>query len=76
MLIDALAAREFLDAVIAAFASMGGMMAFTSGYAAIRAQARNASPEALARAINEGIADGFRGGAVLAVAAFIIMGWS
>ena len=51
-------------------------MAYFSGWAAAVAQASGEHPEMLGRHINEGVADGFRSGVPLALAALIIVVWS
>lgn len=70
------ALREFLDAIIAAFAVLGGTMAYYSGMSAVQAQAAGAHGQALADAINEGIADGFVLGVLFSVTALIIAVWT
>lgn len=74
--IDAAAAREFLEAVVAGFSVLGGVMAYLSGFSAAQAMAQNQSSEALAHAINEGIGKGFNWGSRSAVVALIIMVWT
>jgi hypothetical protein len=73
---DPSAARELLEAFIAAFAVLGGVMAYFSGFAAYRALAENERPQDVAHKINEGIGVGFEVGAPVALAALMIMGWS
>ena len=75
-LIDPAGAREFLEALVAAFAVLGGLMAYFSGFAARRARANEEPPPSMAHQINEGIAEGFETGAPAAIAALIIMGWT
>jgi hypothetical protein len=72
--IDATAARDFLEAAVAVFSILSGVMAYTSGHAAVLAQDQSA--EVLAHQINQGIAEGFRWGAWAAMAALIIMVWT
>jgi len=60
--IDPTGAREFLEAVIAGFAVLGGVMAYFSGYAAHRALANNEPSYIVANSIDEGIGDGFEVG--------------
>ncbi|HEX5763044.1 MAG TPA: hypothetical protein VFY04_07975 [Solirubrobacterales bacterium] len=72
--VDPSTAREFLEALVAAFSILGGVMAYTSGFAATTAQDQSA--DALAHRINEGIAEGFRWGAGAAVLALIIIVWT
>lgn len=73
--IDPNPARELLEALIASFSVLGGIMACCSGHAAYRALAHNESPPAVAHSINEGIAEGFEAGVPLAIVALMIMGW-
>jgi len=74
--IDPSGAREFLEALIAGFAVLGGIMACYSGHAAYRALADDESPPVVAHGINKGIAEGFEAGVPLAIVALMIMGWS
>ena len=74
--IDPTAAREFLEALIAGFAILGGLMAYFSGFAAYRALANHELPSVVTSRINEGLGEGFVTGAPAAVAALIIMGWT
>jgi hypothetical protein len=74
--VDPESAREFLEAVIAAFSFLGGAMAYLSGHYAAQALARQQAPEYVAQRVNEGIGDGFKFGSPLAIAALIIMVWS
>ncbi len=74
--VDAASAREFLEAVIAAFSVLGGVMAYFSGYAASRALDRNEPPEIVAQSINEGVGVGFDVGVLSSIVALMIMGWS
>lgn len=73
--IDPSAARELLEAFVAAFAVLGGVMAYFSGFEAFSAIARNQPPTAVAQSINEGVGDGFGLGAPAAIVALMIMGW-
>lgn len=75
-LFDEHTARQLLDTVIAGFAVLGGTMAYTSGMAAAQAKASGEPPRAIGEAINDGIAEGFTWGALLAVGAIIIVSWS
>ena len=70
------ASRELLDAVIAAFAMLGGSMAYWSGFGAARSHAADEPPSDLAYAVNLGLAHGFNVGAPAAVVALIISLWS
>lgn len=70
------ATREFLEALIAGFSVLGGIMAYYSGDAACRAIARNESPPVIAHKINEGLGAGFEVGVPAAVVALMIMGWA
>jgi hypothetical protein len=74
--LDPAGAREFLEAIIAAFSVLGGAMAYYSGYAAYLALAQNESPASLAHGINQGIGEGFALGVPAAIMALMIMGWS
>lgn len=74
--IDAAAARDFLEAMVAGFSVLGGVMAYTSGFRAAQALLLGLPPEVVAYRINEGIARGFLSGALLAVFALIIMVWT
>ncbi|HEX2097098.1 MAG TPA: hypothetical protein VHF50_07005 [Solirubrobacterales bacterium] len=75
-LIDALAAREYLEGIVAAFSVLGGAMAYSSGFGAARALLIGSPPEVLAHQVNEGIAWGFLYGSSLATLALIIMVWT
>lgn len=70
------AAREFLEALIASFSVLGGVMAYYSGNAAYRALARDESPPVVAHRINEGLGAGFEVGVPAAIVALMIMGWT
>jgi hypothetical protein len=74
--VDAAAARDFLEAIVAAFSVLGGGMAYLSGYGGAQALAQGESPEVVAERINEGIAIGFRYLSPLSIVALIIMVWS
>ncbi|HEY5815232.1 MAG TPA: hypothetical protein VIS95_02710 [Solirubrobacterales bacterium] len=74
--IDPGIAREFLEALIAGFSVLGGIMAYFSGLEAYRALARNEAPSAVAHSINEGISNGFEIGMPMASLALMIMGWT
>jgi len=74
--VDANGAREFLEAIIAAFSVLGGGMAYFSGYGAAQALAQGQTPETLAQWVNEGIGLGFRYLSPLSIVALIIMVWS
>lgn len=73
--IDPASAREFLEAIIAAFAVLGGVMAYFSGYAAYQGLAQGQSPSDVDHEINQGIGEGFTFGAPAAILALILMGW-
>lgn len=75
-LFDPAAVRDLLEATVAAFSVLGGVMAYWSGFSAAQALALEAPPEVLAHLINEGIARGFLSGSPAAVAALIIMVWT
>jgi hypothetical protein len=72
---EAGSARELLEAVIAAFAVLGGSMAYFSGYNAAVALAEGQLADVVAQRINEGIGEGFVKGALPAIAALIIVVW-
>ena len=72
----AASAREFLEAIIAAFSVLGGGMAFASGLAAADALAREEPPETVARRINEGVGTGFESASPLSIVALIIVLWT
>lgn len=74
--IDAAGAREFLEAIIAAFSVLGGGMAYFSGFAASQALAQGQSPELVAHRINEGVAEGFELASPLSIVALIIVVWT
>jgi hypothetical protein len=74
--VDPNTAREFLEALIAGFSVLGGVMAYSSGYAAYRTLAHDESPPVVAHNINEGVGEGFEAGMPLAVVALMIMGWT
>ncbi len=74
--IDPGAAREFLEALIAGFSVLGGIMAYYSGHAAYQALAQDEAPPAVAHSINEGIGEGFEVGVPAAIMALMIMGWT
>jgi hypothetical protein len=74
--IDPSGAREFLEAIIAAFSLLGGGMAYFSGHFAARALAQHQPPEVVAQRINEGIGEGFVYGSLPAIVALMIMVWS
>lgn len=73
---DVAGAREFLEAIIAAFSVLGGGMAYSSGFAASKALAEGQSPEVVAHRVNEGIAEGFERASPLSIAALIIVLWT
>ncbi len=74
--IDATGAREFLEAIIAAFSVLGGGMAYFSGFSASQALAQGQSAESVAHRINEGIAEGFELTSPLSIVALIIVVWT
>ncbi len=74
--LDPTSARVFLEAVIAAFAVLGGGMAYASGLAAAEALSQEQPPEVLAHRINEGIANGFVSASPLSIVALIIVLWT
>ena len=74
--IDPAVAREFLEGIVAAFAVLGGFMAYFSGFEASRAFAAGQAHELVAHRINEGLAFGFNLGTWAAIMALMIMGWT
>ena len=74
-MLEAGAAREFLEAVIAAFAVLGGLMAYFSGFAASNALGQEQPPENVTHGINAGLGVGFDVGVPSAALALMIMGW-
>jgi hypothetical protein len=74
--VDPNGARELLEAFIAAFAVLGGVMAYFSGFAAYRAIGAGEPAPVAAHSINEGIADGFEAGVPAAIVALMIVGWT
>jgi hypothetical protein len=74
--IDPGTAREFLEGVIAAFAVLGGVMAYFSGFEASKALAEDQPPATVAQCVNEGIGAGFDFGVWAAIVALMIMGWT
>ena len=74
--IDPSGTREFLEALIAGFSVLGGVMAYYSGHAAYLALAQDGSPPVVAHSINEGIGEGFEAGIPAAIVALMIMGWT
>ncbi len=73
--IDTTAARDLLETAVTAVSILGGVMAYTSGYAASHAMAEDQRPEILGQRVNEGIAQGFAVGWPLAILVFIIGAW-
>ena len=74
--IDPNGAREFLEALIAGFSMLGGVMAYFSGFEAYRALTQNESPSTVAHSINEGIGIGFEIGAPAALLTLMIIEWT
>jgi hypothetical protein len=74
--LDPMATRDFLEALVAGFSVLGGIMAYYSGHAAYRALAQDESPPVVAHCINEGIGQGFEAGVPAAIMALMIMGWT
>lgn len=75
-LLDPTSARDFLEAAVAAFSVLGGVMAYASGFAAAQALRQEMPSDVVAHRINEGIGSGFTSGSVAAVCALIIMVWT
>lgn len=74
--VDPTSARDFLEAIIAAFSVLGGAMAYFSGFAAFQAVAREQPPESVAHRVNEGIAEGFGLAWPVSIAALMIVVWT
>jgi hypothetical protein len=74
--VDATAARDFLEALVAGFSVLGGVMAYWSGFRAAQAYARGLPADELAYQVNAGIAEGFTAGSPLAICALMLMGWT
>jgi hypothetical protein len=72
---DPASAREFLEAIIAAFSILGGVMAYFSGYAAYRSLSEPTLTN-VADDVNQGLGEGFALGVPSAILALMIMGWS
>jgi len=75
-MLDPASARQFLEALIAAFSVLGGLMAYFSGYAASNALSQDLPTENITKCINEGLGAGFEVGVPSATLALMIMGWS
>jgi hypothetical protein len=73
---DAGSTRELLEAMIAAFAVLGGLMAYFSGYLAAQGLAESQPPHVVAQRVNEGIGEGFIKGVLPAILALIIVVWN
>jgi hypothetical protein len=73
---DALAAHQFINAVVAAFSMLGGAMASVSGSWAAQAILEDQPPNVVSQRVNEGIGMGFVYGAPLALVALIIAVWT
>jgi len=74
--IDPATARQFLEAIIAAFSIVGGGIAYASGYYAAQALVRDHSPELVTQRIGEGTGEGFMFVSPLSIVALIIMVWA
>jgi len=70
--VEASEVRELVEAAIAAVSTLGGSMAYFSGFAAAKASAEELVPERLGQAVNEGLAQGFLLGSPVAMATLII----
>lgn len=73
--IDPSAAKDLLEAFIAAFAVLGGVMAYFSGFEAFSALASDQTPDIVTTSVNEGLAQGFAVGVPAGVIALMIMAW-
>lgn len=71
--VDLSSTREFLEAVIAAFAVLGGVMAYFSGFNAAQALAQGQRPETVAHRVNEGLGLGFEVSSPISVIALVVM---
>lgn len=74
--IDPSGAREFLEAIIAAFSVLGGGMAGLSGFRAAEALNQGQPPAVVAYRINQGIGFGYETFSPLSILALIIMLWT
>lgn len=74
--IDPVTARQFLEAIIAAFSVVGGGIAYASGYYAAQALVQNGSPEFVTQRIGEATGEGFMFVSPLSIVALIIMVWT
>ena len=70
--IQATEVRELVEAAITSISTLGGSMAYFSGFAAAKASVENSTPEMLSQAINESLGAGFLIGCPLAMATLII----
>lgn len=75
-MLDPATARQFLEALVAAFSVLGGIMAYFSGYAAANDLGQDLSPGRVAASVNEGLGVGFEVGVPSAILALMIIGWS
>lgn len=73
---DPATARQFLEALVAAFSVLGGTMAYFSGFAASNALSQGLPPGEVTEGIDKGLGLGFEVGVPSAILALIIMGWS
>lgn len=76
MLLDPESVRDLLDALVTAFAVLGGAIAYKCGLAATISRAGGESLAATAEAINSGMADGFLTGVPAALIAAMIVVWT
>lgn len=70
--IQATEVRELVEAAVTSISTLGGSMAYFSGFAAAQASVENSTPEMLGQAINESLGAGFLIGCPLAMATLII----
>jgi hypothetical protein len=74
--VDLTSAREFLEAIVAAFSMLAGGMAYFSGYNAAQALAQDQPPEVVAHSVNEGLGRGFEIFSPLSIFALFVMLWA
>ena len=76
MFLDPESVRELLEVVFAAFAMLGGLMAYYTGLAANRGERRGASPEITTKWIHAGMARGLREAPFWAFITAMILVWT
>ncbi len=70
--IEAMEVRELVEAAVTSISTLGGSMAYFSGFAAAKASVENSTPEVLSQTVNESLGAGFVVGCPLALATLII----